>query len=77
MFSNINKNLRYIAILAIIPLFTMGLTTDYFTDAEAIKSKCTATSQYGSSTYVCGFQPGISAGTCDANYSPMWRIFMT
>ncbi|MEX0861454.1 hypothetical protein [Nitrosopumilus sp.] len=51
-----NKSLRYIAILAILPLFTTGLTTDYFTDAEAIKSKGTATSQYGSSTDVCGLQ---------------------
>jgi len=51
-----NKSLRYISILAIIPLFTAGLTTDYFTDAEAIKSKGTATSQYGSSTNICGLQ---------------------
>lgn len=50
-----NKSLRYIAILAILPLFTTGLTTDY-TDAEALKSKGTATSQYGSSTDVCGLQ---------------------
>ncbi len=34
-----NKSLRYIAFLAIIPLFTAGLTTDYFTNAEAIKGK--------------------------------------
>ena len=51
-----NKSLRYIAFLAIIPLFTTGLTTDYFTDAEALKSKGTATSQYGSSTNICGLQ---------------------
>lgn len=51
-----NKSLRYIAILAILPLFTTGLTTDYFTGAEALKSKGTATSQYGSSTDVCGLQ---------------------
>ncbi len=51
-----NKSLRYIAFLAIIPLFTTGLTTDYFTDAEAIKSQGTGTSQYGSSTNVCGLQ---------------------
>jgi len=50
-----NKSLRYIAILAILPLFTTGLTTDY-TDAEALKSKGTATSQYGSSTDICGLQ---------------------
>jgi len=29
-----NKSLRYIALLAIIPLFTTGLTTDYFTEKE-------------------------------------------
>jgi len=51
-----NKSLRYIAILAILPLFTAGFTTDYFTDAEAIKSKGTGTSQYGSSTNICGLQ---------------------
>ncbi|MHA7647436.1 DUF7482 domain-containing protein [Nitrosopumilus sp. S4] len=51
-----NKNLRYIAILAILPLFTAGLTTDYFADANALKSKGTSTNQYGSSTGVCGVQ---------------------
>ncbi|MCV0392080.1 MAG: hypothetical protein K5790_02170 [Nitrosopumilus sp.] len=51
-----NKTLRYIAILAILPLFTAGLTTDYFADANALKSKGTSTSQYGSSTGVCGVQ---------------------
>ncbi len=51
-----NKSLRYIAILAIIPLFTAGLTTDYFTDADALKSKGTGTSKYGSSTNICGLQ---------------------
>jgi len=51
-----NKSLRYIAFLAIIPLFTAGLGTDYFTDVDALKSKGTGTSQYGSSTNVCGTQ---------------------
>ena len=51
-----NKSLRYIAILAILPLFTTGLGTDYFTDAEAIKSQGVGTSKYGSSTNVCGLQ---------------------
>ena len=49
-----NKSLRYIALLAILPLFTAGMTTDYFSDAEALKSKGTGTSQYGSSTNICG-----------------------
>ena len=51
-----NKSLRYIALLAILPLFTAGITTDYFSDAEALKSKGTSTSSYGSSTGVCGLQ---------------------
>lgn len=51
-----NKTLRYIAILAIVPLFTAGLGTDYFTDANAIKGKGVGTSKYGSSTDVCGLQ---------------------
>jgi len=49
-----NKSLRYIALLAILPLFTTGFGNDYFTDADALKSKGTATSQYGSSTNICG-----------------------
>ena len=51
-----NKSLRYIALLAILPLFTAGMTTDYFSDAEALKSQGTGTSQYGSSTNICGLQ---------------------
>ena len=51
-----NKTLRYIAILAIVPLFTAGLGTDYFSDADAIKGKGVGTSKYGSSTDVCGLQ---------------------
>jgi len=51
-----NKSLRYIALLAILPLFTAGMTTDYFSDAEALKSKGTSSSQYGSSTGICGLQ---------------------
>ncbi len=49
-----NKSLRYIALLAILPLFTTGMGTDYFSDAEALKSKGTGTSKYGSSTGICG-----------------------
>ena len=51
-----NKSLRYIAILAILPLFTAGMTADYFSDAEALKSKGTGTSKYGSATGICGLQ---------------------
>ena len=49
-----NKSLRYIALLAILPLFATGLGTDYFSDVDALKSKGTGTSQYGSSTNICG-----------------------
>ncbi len=51
-----NKSLRYIAFLAIIPLFTAGLGTDYFTDVDALKSKGVETSKYGSHTGICGVQ---------------------
>ena len=51
-----NKCLRYITLFAIIPLFTAGLTTDYFTDANAIKSNGVKILSYGSSTNICGVQ---------------------
>ena len=51
-----NKSLRYIAILAILPLFTAGLGTNYFQDAEALKGQGVGSSKYGSSTNVCGIQ---------------------
>jgi len=71
-----NKSLRYIALLAILPLFTTGLGTDYFTDADALKSKGTATSQYGSSTNICGldlcsnYPGGKAAWVSDQGKSP-------
>ena len=48
-------------------LFTAGLASDYFTDANAMKSKGVGTNQYGSSTNVCGDKlcqnyPGGKAG---------------
>jgi len=52
-----NKTLKYLGLLAVLPLFTMALTTDYVIDeADAIKSKGTGTAQYGSATkfVVCG-----------------------
>ncbi len=51
-----NKSLRYIALLAIIPLFTAGLTTNYFTDADALRGQGVPGSKYGSNTDVCGLQ---------------------
>ena len=55
--SPMNKTLKYLGLLAVLPLFTMALTTDYvIEEADAIKSKGTASSQYGSATkfIVCG-----------------------
>jgi len=49
-----NKNLGYIALLAILPLFTAGMTTDYFTDAEALKAAGVGLPKYGSQTDICG-----------------------
>jgi hypothetical protein len=51
-----NNSLRIIALFAILPLFTAGMTTDYFSDAEALKGSGVGTSKYGSSTDVCGIQ---------------------
>ena len=49
-----NKSLRIIALFAILPLFTAGMTTDYFTDADAVKGKGVGISKYGSDTGICG-----------------------
>ena len=51
-----NSKLRYLAILAIIPLFTASLTSNYFMDANALKAQGVGTSRYGSSTNICGLQ---------------------
>ena len=51
-----NKSLRYFALLALVPLFTTGLGTDYFSDADALKGKGVGTMKYGSSTDICGLQ---------------------
>ena len=50
------KSLKYLAILALIPLFTAGLGTNYIQDAEAAKGQGVGSSKYGSSTNVCGLQ---------------------
>ena len=51
-----NKTFKYVGLLAILPLLTVALTTDYLTDANAIKSKGTSASSYGSANenIVCG-----------------------
>lgn len=51
-----NKSLKYAALLAVLPLFTVGLTAGYFEDANALKSKGTAILKYGSGTDICGLQ---------------------
>ena len=51
-----NKSLRYLAVLAILPLFTVGLGTNYFADVEAVQGGGVGSSKYGSSTNVCGLQ---------------------
>jgi len=46
---------KLVVLLALIPLFTSVLTIDYFSDAEATKSKGTSLTKYGSTTgIVCG-----------------------
>ncbi|AFS80643.1 hypothetical protein NKOR_03745 [Candidatus Nitrosopumilus koreensis AR1] len=50
------KSLKYIALLAIIPVFTVGISTGSFTDAEALKGQGVGSSKYGSSTNICGLQ---------------------
>ena len=52
-----NKNLKYLGLLAILPLLTVALTTDYIGEADAVtKSAGTSAKQYGSATSskVCG-----------------------
>jgi len=51
-----DKKLRYLGLLAILPLFTFAITTNYIIDADAIKSKGVGTKQFGSATkrIVCG-----------------------
>jgi hypothetical protein len=52
-----NKNLKYLGILAILPLLTVALTTNYIGEADALtKSAGTGSKQYGSATAskVCG-----------------------
>jgi len=51
-----NKTLKYLGLLVLLPLFTVALTTNFVNDADAIKSKGRTTDQYGSKTasIVCG-----------------------
>ena len=51
-----NKTLKYVGLLAVLPLLTVAFTTNYVLEADALKSKGTGTSQYGSATkyQVCG-----------------------
>ena len=66
-----NKSLRYLAILAILPLLTAGFGTSYVTEADALKGQGVGSSKYGSSTNVCGLQlcseyPGGKAAWIEA-----------
>ncbi|MCZ6582742.1 MAG: hypothetical protein O6761_06190, partial [Thaumarchaeota archaeon] len=51
-----DKKLRYLGLLAILPLFTFAITSNYIIDADALKSKGVGTKQFGSATkrIVCG-----------------------
>ena len=52
-----NKNLKFLGLLAILPLLTVALTTDYISEADAAtKSAGTGAKKYGSATagIVCG-----------------------
>jgi len=51
-----NKSLRYIALFAILPLFTVGMTTSFIPDADAKPGAGVGISKYGSDTDVCGLQ---------------------
>ena len=66
-----NKSLRYLAILAILPLLTAGFGSSYVTEADALKGQGVGSSKYGSSTNVCGLQlcseyPGGKAAWIEA-----------
>ena len=51
-----NKTLKYLGLLVLLPLFTVALTTNYVSDADAIKAQGKSTNQYGKATasIVCG-----------------------
>jgi len=51
-----NKTLKYLGLLILLPLFTVALTTNLVIDADALKAKGKSTDQYGSRTanIVCG-----------------------
>ena len=51
-----NMSLKYLALMMILPLFTVGIAGGYFTEAHAIKSEGTPRMGYGSNTNVCGIQ---------------------
>ena len=51
-----NKTLKYLGLLILLPLFTVALTTNLVNDADAIKAQGKSTNQYGKATasIVCG-----------------------
>ena len=50
------NSLKYLGLLAVLPLLTVALTIDYTSEADATKSKGVGAKQYGSATKnkVCG-----------------------
>lgn len=56
------KKLYYIAILAIITLFTAGMTSSYLEYANTLKSRGTGTMKFGASTDICGLCSEIPGG---------------
>lgn len=51
-----NTKLKIIALLAILPVFTVALSQSYFTEADALKAQGVSTNSYGSANagIVCG-----------------------
>ena len=69
-----NQKLKYVGLLAILPLFTVALTAEYIGDAYAIKAKgepgaLTGPKSYGSSGKTCG--QGSCAATIGGVKAPI------
>ena len=74
-----NKTIKYLGLLLILPLFTVALTTNFAIDAEAAKGQGVPTKAYGSKTAVCGDRlcseiPGGKAGFESGNTSTQTSV---
>ncbi|RDJ31149.1 MAG: hypothetical protein DWQ18_03795 [Crenarchaeota archaeon] len=74
-----NKTIKYLGLLLILPLFTVALTTNFAIDAEAAKGQGVPTKSYGSKTQVCGDRlcseiPGGKAGFESGNTSTQTTV---